>query len=213
MSRRAPSRRPRVTPSGSDADRVSPLAAPPADLRGFPGYALPPDRVLYRLHRCERSPWWFSNDGSGRFDLEDNQGTCYLAAEPVGAFIEVFRTRTVIPEAEAAVRCLAELQPANATMLADCTAEAARAFGVTASLHSQPDYELTRAWAKALADAGFGGVRYRLAHDPSARQLGVALYGAAGEGTAPVRDTGPIPPDVLDEARRRFGLLVLPTPS
>jgi RES domain len=167
--------------------------------------------VLYRIHRCDRSPWWFSSDGSGRFDLLDGRGTCYLAEQPVGAFVEVFRRDAVIPEAEVAVRCLAELE--LGASLADCTVEAARAFGVTAALHSQPEYDLTRTWAQAFADAGFGGLRYRLAHDPSAQQLGVAVFGEAGEGSAPIRATEPIAPELVEEARVRFGLLVLPTPA
>jgi hypothetical protein len=190
---------------------LSPLGAPPEDLGDFPSHRLRRGRVLYRIHRCERSPWWFSGDGSGRFDLMDGRGTCYLAEEPIGAFVEVFRREALIPEAEIVVRCLAQL--AAAGTVADCTVEEARGFGVTAALHSQPGYELTRAWAQAFADVGFGGIRYRLAHDPSAQQPGVALFGDAGEGSAAVKSSAPIGADLVEEARHRFGLLVLPTPT
>lgn len=193
---------------------MSPLAAPPGDLGGFPAHDLGSDRVLYRIHRSERSPWWFSNDGSGRFDLlPGDEGTCYLAERPLGAFIEVFRRGTVIPEAELRIRTLAELRPPSATTLADCTATGARGYGVTGAIHSQPDYQRTRAWAQAFADAGFGGILYRLSHDPSGSELGVALFGRAGEQSLPVEQTRPIEDAVLDEARRRFSLVVLPTPD
>ena len=193
---------------------MSPLGAPPPDLGGFPTLDLDSTRLLYRIHRRDKSPWWFSNDGSGRFDMRrEDQGTCYLAERAVGAFIEVFRTDTVIPQAEVDARSLSALAAPAKTTVANCTASAARSFGVTAAIHSQPDYNATRAWAQAFADAGLGGVLYRVSPDPSGSELGVALFGEAGEQDLPVESTEPIPEDVLDEARNRFGLLVLPAPS
>lgn len=193
---------------------MSPLGTPPGDLGGFPGRDLDTDQILYRVHRSERSPWWFSDDGSGRFDLSvKGMGTCYLAERPVGAFIEVFRTETVIPEQEVKARSLARLRAPAPTRLADCTASTARGFGVTAAIHSQPDYELTLAWSQAFAEGGFGGILYRLSHDPSGSELGVALFGSAGERDLPIDSSAAIPEDVLDEARGRFGLLVLPAPE
>jgi RES domain len=193
---------------------VSPLGPPPADVGGFPTQALDPGRLLYRVHRRDQSPWWFSNDGSGRFDLRRNgQGTCYLAVSRVGAFIEVFRTETVIPDAEVSVRSLAQLRAPWPATLANCTASEARGFGLTAAIHTQPDYEVPHAWAQAFADAGLRGVLYRLSHDPSGTELGVALFGGAGQQVLPIESTEAIPDEVLDEARSRFGLLVLPTPG
>src|SRR5205823_8141686 len=96
---------------------------------------------LYRLHRSDGGPWWFSSDGSGRFDLrESDHGTCYLAVSAVGAFIEVFRVATVIPEAEVEARSLSTLAPPKRVNLADCTVSAARKFGITGAVHTQPDY-------------------------------------------------------------------------
>jgi hypothetical protein len=191
---------------------VSPLRSPPGDLAGFPAYHLEPTRILYRIHRKGRSPWWFSNDGAGRFDLSGDQGTCYVAERPIGAFIEVFRTGTLIPEAEVQLRLLASLRISSEATLADCTAGKSRRFGVTAAIHSQPEYDLTRAWAQAFADAGFDGVLYRLSHDPSTSELGVALFGRAGEQDLAIGSSGPIAPETVEEARARFGLLVIPAP-
>jgi hypothetical protein len=192
---------------------LSPLRRPPDDLGGFPTYDLLRRETLYRLHRADRGPWWFSSDGSGRFDLGGDRGTCYLAATPVGAFIEVFRVETVIPELELETRVLSSLPPPKRSRLADCTISAARKFGITGAIHTQPDYALPRAWAEALAAAGFAGIRYRLSHDPAQRELGIALFGSAGEGKFPVRKSEPVPASVVDEARQRFGLVVAPTPT
>lgn len=193
---------------------MSPLAAPPDDLSEFPAFALDQPAPLYRIHRRTIDPWWFSRDGSARFDLSAvGRGTCYLAEREVGAFIEVFRSGTVIPEAEVEARMLATLEPPWPIRPADCTVEAARAFGVTGAIHTQPDYALTRAWADAFASAGFEGIFFRLSHDPTQRELGVALFGPEGAQDLPVRHMGPIPARVLNEARRRFGLVVAPTPG
>jgi RES domain len=191
---------------------VSPLGLPPDDLSRFPAFELDRRRSLYRIHRTDVGPWWFSSDGSGRFDLRD-RGTCYLAVTPVGAFIEVFRVHTVIPEQEVDARSLSSLVPPTRTTLADCTVSRARRFGITAAINTQPDYTATRAWAEAFAAAGVGGIRYRLSHDPAQRELGVALFGEAGEQDFPVRRSEPVPAAVVEDARQRFGLVVAPTPA
>ena len=193
---------------------MSPLGLPPDDLAAFPAFDLGRRETLYRLHRSDVQPWWYSNDGSGRFDLrDDTQGTCYLAVSAVGAFIEVFRVATVIPEAEVEVRSLSSLAPPRRTRLADCTVSGARKFGITGAIHTQPEYTAPQTWAAAFAAAGFGGIRYRLSHDPAQRELGIALFGAAGEQKLPVRRTEPVLASVVEEARQRFGLVVAPTPA
>jgi RES domain len=136
-----------------------------------------------------------------------------LAETAVGAFIEVFRTDTVVPDAEVEARLLATLSAPKRSKLADCTASRARQFGVTGAIHTQPDYELTRAWAKAFAAAGFAGIRYRLSHDPSQQEVGVALFGPAGESELPVRASDPIDESIVEEVQSRFGLIVAPTPE
>jgi hypothetical protein len=192
---------------------LSPLGLPPDDLTRFPAFGVDRRRSLYRIHRSGVGPWWFSGDGSGRFDLRDGRGSCYLAVTPVGAFIEVFRVATVIPEAEVEVRSLSSVVPSTRARLADCTVSAARKFGITGAIHTQPDYTAPQAWAEAFAAAGFDGIRYRVSHDPAQRELGVVLFGDAGEQSLPVRRTEPIPANVIEAARQRFGLIVAPTPG
>jgi hypothetical protein len=192
---------------------LSPLGLPPGDLTRFPAFDVDRRRSLYRIHRSDVGPWWFSGDGSGRFDLRDGRGACYLAVTAIGAFIEVFRVATVIPEAEVEARSLSSLVPTKRTRLADCTVSAARKFGITGAIHTQPDYTVPQAWAEAFAASGFGGIRYRLSHDPAQRELGVVVFGAAGDQQLPVRRTEPVPASVVEAARQRFGLVVAPTPG
>jgi hypothetical protein len=192
---------------------LSPLGLPPEDLTRFPAIDVDRRRSLYRIHRSDVGPWWFSGDSTGRFDLRDGRGSCYLAVTPVGAFIEVFRVATVIPEAEVEARSLSSLVPPARTRLADCTVSAARKFGITGAIHTQPDYTVPQAWAEAFAASGFGGIHYRLSHDPAQRELGIVLFGIAGEQSLPVRRTEPVPASVIEAARQRFGLVVAPTPA
>jgi len=192
---------------------LSPLGLPPDDLTRFPSLDVDRRRSLYRIHRSDLGPWWFSGDGSGRFDLRDGRGSCYLAVTAIGASIEVFRVATLIPEAEVEARSLSSLVPPMRARLADCTISAARKFGITGAIHTQPDYTVPQSWAEAFAVAGFGGIRYRLSHDPAQRELGVVLFGAAGEQSLPVRRTEPVPASVIETARHRFGLIVAPTPG
>jgi RES domain len=188
------------------------LPSPPASLEGFPSLHLPSAK-LYRIHRAGRSPWWFASDAAGRFDLpaDSGRGTCYLAEEPVGCFLEVFRFWTLVPEAELAARRLARLD-LPPVLLADCSSGLCRELGLTAEIHSTPDYARTQAWAAALAAAGFDGIRYLLRHDPGQRLAGIALFGPGGVAERPFHPGEPIHFEVIAEAERRFGVRVTPTP-
>jgi hypothetical protein len=159
---------------------LSPLALPPRDLAAFPEHVVVPGSPLFRVHRATRRPWWFSADGTGRFDLAPPRGTCHLASEPVGAFLEVFRDVLRIDPRDVEARRMSRLELPRPLRLADCTAARSRGFGVTGAIHSTPDYATSHAWAAAFANAGFDGVRYRVSHDPSQRLGGYALFGEAG---------------------------------
>lgn len=187
---------------------MSPLGAP-GDLTGFPSLALRAGTRLWRIHRCDRGPWWFSAGGGQRFDLPPPQGTLYAAEQPLGAFLEVFRTTHAIGQADVDARCLAALRLPRRARVADTIVARARRFGVTLELGSTPDYELTQAWASALAAAGFGGVRYRLRHDPTGTLLGVALFGDGGEADRPATSV-PLPASLVAAAAARFGIVVAP---
>lgn len=188
------------------------LAPPPAKLGHFPRRSLRRAEDLLRVHPNDLGPWWFSSDGRGRFDLAPPAGTCYVALSPLGAFVEVFRGFTMIDAADVAARALSRLHMPRDIVLADCTSPKARRFGVTAEIHSGPDYAATQGWAEALRGAGFDGVRYFCGQDPSQREVGVALFGTAGESDWPVVETTHIAEDVLRGVERRFGIHVLPAP-
>jgi hypothetical protein len=191
-----------------------PLGEPPPDLSGFPAWTLGPNRVLARIHRLTNDPRFFGSSGYSRFDLPSPRGTLYAAATAVGAFIEVFRGVPIVAQVEVDARLLALVHVSDERRLADCTVARARRFGITAAIHSTPDYALCQRWAEAFAAARFAGIRYRVSHDPSTRETGVALFGDEGvDETITVDEDAPIPPDVIDKVRSRFGILVVPTPS
>lgn len=165
---------------------------------------------LFRIHPGHLGPWWFSSAGHGRFDLDPLQGTCYLSLSPLGAFVEVFRDFTFVAAADVAARSLSRLQAPRDVVLANCTSSRARRFGVIGEIHSTPAYGTTQGWAAALLNAGFDGVRYFCGQDPSQREIGIALFGDAGEADWPVTETTEIADEVLHTVEQRFGIHVLP---
>lgn len=193
---------------------MSPLARPSEDLTHFPAFALRAGEILFRIHRADRGPWWFGSTGAGRFDLSPPRGTCYLAEDPLGAFVEVFREAHLVPEEAVRRRVQSHLGLPRPLRLADCVARKSRMFGVTAAIHSTSDFALTGAWALGLATAGFDGLRYLLSHDPAQRLVGYALFGDAGEAhdaeTWPPGEAREIGVEVLARARRQFGFLIAP---
>jgi RES domain-containing protein len=172
--------------------------------------------TLFRIHHVRRNPWWFSNTGSGRFDLTvkagapADSGTCYFGRESAGCFVEVFRRALISPE-EVEVRRIAAFSLPSEVNLADCTATRSRVFGVTGEIHSGLDYALTQEWAAAFFRAGFDGIQYLLRHNPAQRSVGIALFGPSGSPASyPTLVSEPIGRDLLRVVARRFGVRVLP---
>ena len=194
---------------------MSPLSDPPdrSRLSTFPSYQLSLSQRLVRIHKMSREPWWFSNTGLLRFDLTPPSGTCYLAEEVVGAFIEVFQdwiTAPVpIPVEEILARSESHVTPPRLMTLADCTNPQTLSFGITAEIHASPDRAMTQQWAAAFRSAGFDGVRYFVRHDPGQRRIAVALFGEAGLRDWPVTRTQPVSAAVLAEVEQVFGITLL----
>jgi len=189
------------------------LTEPPSELRSFPARRLTPRRTLWRIHLKDNGPWWFCSDLECRFDLQAPQGTCYVAEEPLGSFVEVFTDVTLVADEDIERRRLSALHVPRTLRLADCTQAASRSFGCTGEIHTTIDYELTQRWARALAAAGFDGIRYLVRHDPAQRRVGLALFGETGEAADwPDPRTEEIDEDLLLDAARRFGIRVLPRP-
>lgn len=182
----------------------------------FPRRTLRGDRTIYRIHRSTTPPWWFSSDGRGRFDpVGSGKGACYLAETPLSAWIEVFRKRMLLSAAEITARSLFSVELERDLRLADLTSRRALGFGVTASLGANEQYDTSQAFARQALEAGFGGIRYLMRHDPAQRLYGVALFAEAG---APANRLWPaggdreLPDELIAEAARVFGYRVLPTP-
>lgn len=145
-----------------------------------------------------------------RFDLTPPNGTCYLAEEDQGAFVEVFQDwmGSILPAAEVWTRRVSTLSVPRTLRLADCTNSQALAFGVTAEIHSSPDRELTQAWGAAFALAGFDGVRFFVRHDPAQQHAGIAVFGPVGEAAWPITATNVITADLIIDVETRFGIRV-----
>jgi hypothetical protein len=172
---------------------------------------LTPRRTIWRIHLRENGPGWFCSDLECRFDLPAPKGTCYLAEDPLGSFVEVFTDVTLVAEGDVEQRRLSNLHVPKTVRLADCTDAASRKFGSTGEIHTTIDYDLTQRWARAFVAAGFDGIRYFVRHDPAQRRVGIALFGAAGEARDwPDPKTEEISDDLLLEVARRFGIRVLP---
>lgn len=187
-------------------------------MKGFPRRTLRGDRTLHRIHRAASGPWWFSSDGSGRFDPVGTElGACYLAELPLGAWVEVFRRQMLLAEAEVLERALLAVELGRDVRLADLTSRRALGFGVTASLGAGERYDDSQAFAVHAARAGFDGVRYLVRHDPAQQLYGIALFALASapdpaDPDWPLRDGKAISDELVAEASRRFGYRILPVP-
>jgi hypothetical protein len=183
------------------------LREPPASLAGFPA-TRPPARLV-RVCRRANPTWWFSSNGSGRFDLEPPEGTCYLASDGFAALREASRGGPVTPEwvRHRELRIVAPPHPE--AQLAATTRARAAVFGVTIELVTVTPYGLPRRWATAFRRSGFDGIRHQTRHDPRARPSGVSLFGAAGDPGWPSGSRQ----ELSGRALRLGGIAVLQVPA
>ena len=153
----------------------------------FPALVWPARRRLFRIRRRVHGPWWFAADGTARFDPIhiDGLGACYLAEEPLGAFVEVFRTQMLLEESDIETRVLTQVQFGRDLRLANACARGALGYGVTAQLGADGDYNRAQDFASSAARAGFQGVRWWVRHDPGQGLAAIALFGPAGAPTRP----------------------------
>lgn len=182
---------------------------PPSSLEGFPPRRVDTGAVLFRAHLAERSPWWFGNDGGGRFDLPAPRGTCYTALDAVSAVRErlgpVLGSRAALPETTLAEVVVSRLRLPEPRRAADLQSRGAALFGVTRELESMVPYAVPQAWARAFADAGFGAVSYGPRFTPG-ECTAVALFGPEGL-TAWESDPSPVPAQEISSELRSW-----PTP-
>jgi hypothetical protein len=171
------------------------LGPPPASLAGFPAYSVGVETDLFRAHASDLGPWWFGNDGSGRFDVATPRGTCYLALDPLSALRErlgpVLGGSQAVPESLLEESVVSRLRLPVGRAVADAQDRGAAAFGVTREIESTVPYAVPQAWARAFDEAGFGGVRYGPRFTPGDSSA-LALFGTEGSADWPV-DPDPVP--------------------
>jgi hypothetical protein len=195
------------------------LSAPPQDvdeLEGFPELVLPAGAEVHRIHSAELGAWYFNAQDTWRFNpcSVAGLGACYLAERPVAGLLEIYQGVTVVDERDIAGKAHFTATLQDAVRLADCCARAAGEFGVNGEIHTTIDYDLTQAWAAALARAGFAGLRYLCRSDPAMSLVAYAFFDAAGAsppGRWPDGRDAPIAESILREAED-YGLRVRPTP-
>lgn len=187
------------------------LPAPPEDLPELPSAKLGTNS-LWRIHAADIAPWFFDVGPDGRFNLAES-GTCYLAEEPIGAFVEKFgrllRPGGVIPEPLVDSQRLSRLRPPKASVVDLTDPTVLGLVGLTAEIHSTTDYNLTQGWALAFQEAGYAGIRYKARHDPRGELNSIALFGSDKPPRTAAKTTA-IPVDLIHAASATFAITVLP---
>lgn len=191
------------------------------DLADVPPHELISGDALFRIHRSSNSPEHFGISGDNRFDPPPHRatdfGTCYLALEPLAAYVEVFGSLEEVYVDTLAERVLSSAIVDGDLRLFDLTDRAVLGnFGITAALSTVPDYTEPQEWASRFFDAGFHGVRYRTSHDPAMELEAVALFRnrRLSHQAAPAlkwNDPHPISA-ALQRQGEQFGIFVRPRP-
>jgi RES domain len=169
-------------------------------------------KPLWRIHATDVAPWFFDVGPDGRFNLAES-GTCYLAEEPIGAFVEKFgrllRPGGAIPEPLVDGQRLSRLRPPKAKVVDLTDPTVLGLIGLTSEIHSTSHYNLTQGWALALQDAGYDGIRYQARHDPRGQLVSIALFGSDKSPRSAAKTTA-VPVDLIHEAAATFAITVLP---
>lgn len=189
------------------------------DAAALPRTELAAGTPLYRIHRAASGAWYFDASADGRFNpcAIPARGACYWATDPLGAFVETFRTMRTIVEDDIDARALSTIQLIDAATVVDLTDRKGLAVGVTGALVSGTDYDEPQQLASDVQRT-VDGVIWHARHDLAAELVCVALFGDEGAPTGPALanlpkpKTEPIPAALIDRAEDEFGYLVLPTP-
>lgn len=183
------------------------VGEPPEELTDFPSVAL--SGLWFRAHSASRGVWWYSSDGSGRFDLAAPNGTCYLGSS-VGVAVRERLGRRLsagpVPAAVADQMLVSRVR--LRARVADFTEREAEGFGITREIGTITPYDLPQRWAAALHRAGHRGLRYWPRFAIALDDLSVALFASAGSGTRR-GDPGPF---TGRDALRASGISVLGVP-
>jgi RES domain-containing protein len=170
---------------------VADLARPTRPLKRFPSLVV--DGVLWRVHRSDRNPGWWSSDGSGRFDLSPPHGTLYAARQQLTGLLEAIghsHTGTsAVPHGFLSERSITTFA-VGSVRLANLSDRRIGSIGMSNSITTTGDYWLCQQWADAWhSDRQLDGVRWRSRFDPATRSNSVALFGQAGARPLAIRQT------------------------
>ncbi|MGH8982201.1 MAG: RES family NAD+ phosphorylase [Acidimicrobiales bacterium] len=197
-----------------------PLAEPSPDYGELAG-AFPQvtkDRmpeVVFRVHRLDREPEWFTEGVGSRWDPPPASGatfgTCYVATHPLTALMEVVGDLPVLTSEQVDDRAMATLMFPDVDRLADMTSPEIARWGLDPRISMGDFYDVSQRWALAPRLAGYAGVYCEPRHDPGGG-ASVALFGDPGYQPTQVRlvSDGPIDRDLIDELFFRFGVRVMP---
>lgn len=193
------------------------------DFKRFPRKTLRADSEWFRQHQERATPdggaWYFASyppgdEGGGRFDLPQPDGTCYLASTELGAVNELVgpdcADRGWVDGDLVAGRVMSRLRLPDDVKAADTTSARAAQFRATNELPATESYEITQAWADTLHRAGFGGLYALLRFTPGPTR-GMALFGPAGTpNLAMPGDPAPVP---VRHVLEGLGIEVVDPPS
>ena len=183
-----------------------------ADWRQFPTRTLPAGTSLHRIHRAGRVADHYDTTDRHRFGAPPGSpryGVCYVALEPIAAYVEVFGRIGTLGIAEIDRRRISETIGARDLRLADLSHRSILGrFGVTAAHSTGTDYTPSQELSSRLHNAGYDGIVYRVRHDPQMQLEAVAVF---ARQPAPLswHDPQPIPNSLVQQGLR-FGIRVLP---
>ena len=184
-----------------------------ADWRQFPTRTLPAGSSLHRIHRAGLAADHYDTTDRYRFGAppgNQRYGVCYVALEPIAAYIEVFGRIGTLRTAEIDGRRISEAVSTRDLRLADLSHRSVLGrFGVTAAHSTGTDYAPSQELSGRLHDAGHDGIVYRVRHDPEMQLEAVAMF-ARQPLLLNWHDSQPIPNSLVQEGLR-FGIRVLPT--
>jgi RES domain len=143
---------------------------------------------LYRVHRTSNGPAFFDTGPHGRFNPPatcHTFGTCYLAVDPMAAFLETCGRRSTILREDIEIRSLTTVTLNSAIRLFDILDPRNRAHfhgvDLTGHMSASFDYDRTQPLAQLIFEEGFAGVWYKISHDPSLTLTGIGLFGEPGD--------------------------------
>jgi hypothetical protein len=173
---------------------------PPKSLSGFPRTTL---RRGVRIFRAARhAPWFFCACGACRFDVAQPNGTLYVGTDALVGLLETIGPHLeggLVSRSFLARRRMFSRRLSADLPVANLTSRRAAGFGVTNELATMTPYDVPRAWAAALYEHGYAGIRYRTRFDSGPDARGLALFGDAGERGWRAQDDGPADAPVLVE--------------